>query len=414
MESKISLKDREVLRKLATEYAEAAALPVQHETRELWKACNDLHPVRPMVYLYQVCWHEMNVDDELTCVCEDDFARNLENQLRIKLYQWRHMRADMVLDNLLYCPMAVSVTPVLSVKEETLREADEGIQSHHYEPQITCEADIEKINIPTVTHDVELSAAWLGLYNDLFSDIIKVEQRGPSGFRLSIWDRLVEWTGVQEIMMDLVLRPDYVHQAVQRTFDAYNSIVDQYLELGVVAAYNNDGCTSDGALGYTDQLPKGAEEPLLNLWGGAADQIFGEVSPEMHEEFALKYNYNWHKRFGLNYYGCCEPLHNKLEVLRKNIPNLRKVSASPWADVQLTADQCGNELVVSIKPNPAILAEDTFSLDRARAYLTERIAPAKDCAVEIVLKDISTVRHDPKRLWDWAAMAVEVALEAAK
>ncbi len=331
MKLEIGNNDREVLRKLASEYAEAAVLPVQHETRELWKACNDLHPVRPMVYLYQVCWHEMNVNDELTCVCKDEFARRIENELRMKLYQWRHMRADMVMDNVLYCPMAVSRTPILEVKQEILgQESNPGAYSHHYVPQITCEDDIEKIKIPVVTHDADLSAAWLDFYTDAFRDIIKVEQRGPAGFRMSIWDRLVEWTGVQEIMMDLVLRPDYVHQLVKRTFDACSSVVDQYLELGLIPSYNNDLCTSDGALGYTDHLPQGADEPLKNLWGGAADQIFGDVSPEMHEEFALKYNYNWHKRFGLNYYGCCEPLHNKIEVIRKNIPNLRKVSASPW------------------------------------------------------------------------------------
>jgi len=31
--------------------------------------------------------------------------------------------------------------------------------------------------------------------------------------------------------------------------------------------------------------------------------------------------------------------------------------------------------------------------------------------VEIIMKDISTVRHDPQRLWDWARIASEVAQE---
>lgn len=410
----VSIKDRDILRRLATEYAAIAALPQQRENKELWKASNDLHPVRPVVYMYQVCWIEMDYENELTCLCEDEFARKIEWNLRENIYRWKHMPCDMVVENVLYCPMAVSVSPILPVKGDRLQEFEGGVTSTHYEPQITCEEDIKKIQIPVVTHDAEKSAVWLEYYQDAVGDIIPVKQRGPSGFRLSIWDRLVEWTGVQEILLDLVLRPDYVHQAVQRTFDAYNSIVDQFLELGIVGEYNNDLCTSDGALGYTDQLPAGAEEPLKNLWGGAADQIFGEVSPEMHEEFALNYNRKWHERFGLNYYGCCEPLHNKIDVIRKNIPNLRKVSASPWANIPSMAEQCGKDLVVSIKPNPAILAEDTFSLDRARKYLTERIAPAKDCAVEIVLKDITTVRNEPQRLWQWAEIALEVAKNAAK
>jgi len=62
-------------------------------------------------------------------------------------------------------------------------------------------------------------------------------------------------------------------------------------------------------------------------------QIFGEVSPAMHEEFALKYETEVMARCGLNYYGCCEPLHNKMHILAK-APRLRKVSISPWCDVE--------------------------------------------------------------------------------
>jgi hypothetical protein len=29
--------------------------------------------------------------------------------------------------------------------------------------------------------------------------------------------------------------------------------------------------------------------------------------------------------------------------------------------------------------------------------------------VEIIMKDISTVRYKPERLWDWARIAMEVA-----
>ena len=31
------------------------------------------------------------------------------------------------------------------------------------------------------------------------------------------------------------------------------------------------------------------------------------------------------------------------------------------------------------------------------------------CNVEIVLKDISTVRHGPQRLWEWADITMEEA-----
>lgn len=53
-----------------------------------------------------------------------------------------------------------------------------------------------------------------------------------------------------------------------------------------------------------------------------------EVSPAMHEEFELEYMMPIFERFGAVYYGCCEPLHLKTEMIRK-YPNVRKISMSP-------------------------------------------------------------------------------------
>lgn len=43
--------DREIIRHLAAEVAEIAALPVQEEKRRMWRRLNGLKPVRPMVMI---------------------------------------------------------------------------------------------------------------------------------------------------------------------------------------------------------------------------------------------------------------------------------------------------------------------------------------------------------------------------
>ena len=43
-----------------------AALPVHREKAGLWRKLNDLQSARPMVWINEIPWHEMNVDDELT------------------------------------------------------------------------------------------------------------------------------------------------------------------------------------------------------------------------------------------------------------------------------------------------------------------------------------------------------------
>jgi hypothetical protein len=60
-------KEYQILRYLAKQVAEIAVLPIQQETISLWKALNGQKPVRPMVMIANVLWHEMNVDGELPC-----------------------------------------------------------------------------------------------------------------------------------------------------------------------------------------------------------------------------------------------------------------------------------------------------------------------------------------------------------
>jgi hypothetical protein len=146
----------------------------------------------------------------------------------------------------------------------------------------------------------------------------------------------------------------------------------------------------------------------VDLWGCATAQIFGSVSPRMHWEFALQYELRWLERWGLTYYGCCEALDGKMGILRR-IPNLRKISMSPWVDVARAAALLGRDYVFSRKPSPAFLAEDDWRPDAVRADLLDCLEKTRGCNVELILKDISTLRYQPQRLWEWNQIAMELA-----
>ena len=102
--------DKHIIRQLAGEVAEIAALPVQEEKRALWRRLNGLQPVRPMVMIDQVCWNEMDVDGELAFSCEDPECAGYEWYLRTLLYQWRHFPVDMVVEPFIRVPKAVRNT----------------------------------------------------------------------------------------------------------------------------------------------------------------------------------------------------------------------------------------------------------------------------------------------------------------
>jgi hypothetical protein len=130
----------------------------------------------------------------------------------------------------------------------------------------------------------------------------------------------------------------------------------------------------------------------------------------MHWEFALKHELRWLERWGLTYYGCCEPLDVKMGILRR-IPNLRKVSTSPWVNADRAIKEIGGRYVMSRKPNPAWLAEDVWRPDMAEADLRAFLDKARGLPAEVILKDISTVRYQPQRLWEWEKMAMRVVEE---
>jgi hypothetical protein len=138
-------------------------------------------------------------------------------------------------------------------------------------------------------------------------------------------------------------------------------------------------------------------------------QMFSTVSPQMFKEFEVEYASRICARFGLVYYGCCDPLDGKMSEVRM-IPNVRKISMSPWVNEDRGAAQIGRDFVYSRKPSPAMLAVDTFDPGRVRENLlaTRRVCEKYSCPLEIILKDISTVRYQPERLFQWARVAMQV------
>ena len=406
-------KDRKILRDLARKQAEVAADPVQARTAELWRRVNDRNPARPTVWINEICWHELEDCEELQLRCEDPWARSLEQGLRRLLYQWEHLPADMIVEPVLGSPVVLRDTGFgVAEKSELLHITPGSVASRHFEPVIREPADIEKIRMPDIAPDPKATAEQFARRQDLFGDILDVQLRGRPGTWFAPWDFLIRLWGVEEAMMDMVLRPEMVHAAMDRLVAAYLHRLDQWEAFDALARNDGNVRIGSGGLGYTDDLPG---EPFdaehvraHNLWGCATAQIFSDVSPDMHEEFALQYERRWLQRFGLAYYGCCEPLHDKLGIL-KSVPNLRKISMSPWADVAGTVEQVGTRYVLSIKPSPAILAGDDWSPQRARSDLENTLKQAQGCASEIIMKDISTVRRDPHRLWEWARLAVDVA-----
>jgi hypothetical protein len=128
----------------------------------------------------------------------------------------------------------------------------------------------------------------------------------------------------------------------------------------------------------------------------------------MFHEFCFPYYREVCQPLGLLYYGCCEPVHTFWRDISQ-LPNLKKVSISPWCDQQFMGEALqGTEIVFSRKPDPNFLSVDR-QLDEVawRAHLHETLQVTRGVYVEFIIRDVYTVHGDLNN----ARRAVQIARE---
>jgi hypothetical protein len=408
----ITAHEKTILRDLAKRLAEIAALPVQQEKAELWRRLNSLDPVRPMIMLQNGTWHETGDTIKMETECE--FARDQEWWLRTWLYQWDNIRDDNVYEAKAYSPIAIHDTG-FGVGEHATR-TDFVFGAACYDTNIPDDADPAMVPLPTITVDRDETERRYQARCELYDGILQVEKRGVGGHWFSIMDQFVTWRGIQQTFTDMCDRPEWVHAWMNRLTEWHLCRLDQLEAMGLLARNDWNVGVGPGGLGNTDELPKpgfdGTHVRARDQWAHATTQIFSEVSPAMHEEFALRYERRFLERFGLAGYGCCEPLDKKLDIV-KTIPNLRRVSMSPWVDPARGAAGLGRDYVFSYKPNPEIIAMNPWDIGTARRFLKDALDKARGCVVEVLMKDLHTCRNEPWRMGEWTKMAMELAEEYA-
>ena len=152
----ISENDIMVLRKLGEEKARISSLEIHREKAHLWTCLNDKKMIRPMVWMDEIPWHEMNYNNELTLECENDWAKTIETTLRREIYQWKHMPTDMIVSSYISCPIVINDTGYGLDEEVDIVSTDEqsDVVSRHFKPQISKPEDVDKIVMPQISIDM--------------------------------------------------------------------------------------------------------------------------------------------------------------------------------------------------------------------------------------------------------------------
>ncbi len=406
----------DILRHLAQKYMNYANMPVQKEKINLWKALNRGKMERPMVCMDQLPWNEL-VCEDLICKIEDPFWREVEENLRMSIYKWENIPVDMVLNDFISIPKAVTNNDYgIAVVKKTMGE-EGGILSQHFTSVVNKMEDVDLIKDKIIVHDENLTNKRHEEASQIFKDVAPFMMRNHTGshidfsFYLGLWDILSELMGIEASYINMFDDPDFVHAAMEAMTRATIACIEQANELKL---HDNNTNMAHCTHIYTDDLlpesGSGKEAISQNCWGFGLAQIFTGISPDMFEEFEFQYIERLAKHFGKLYYGCCDKLDNKLHII-KRIPNVKKISCSPWSDKTNFAEKIGSDIVMSFKPNPAFLAVGSLDEASVRAELESvyDLAKANNVNVEFILKDVSTVGREPQRLRRWAEIAMEIA-----
>ncbi len=397
-------KDKRIVRELAKQYMEKVCSEKQEKMRKRFRDTNDLKPGRPPVILDEIPWYQMDMDRELTCISESDRVRGVELHFRKALFYMKHFRADNHFEPFFRLQRAVDSTGIgIDWKAVDLKRTDaaNNIVSREFEDVLADEAALEQMHDPEFTLRPDKDAAQMEFYTELFGDAIPVKLYGFGYFYYAPWDKITRMRGVEPILIDLYDRPEYLHRIMEKYTSAAHAQLDFVEKCLDVDNPSSLHCTPGDVSGL-------ASEGLKATWCRSMAQSFGAISPAMFKEFEVDYLHSVAQRFAYTYYGCCEPLDDRISELKK-IANLRKIGCSPWANVEKTAEQIGGEYVLSRKPNPANVAIRTDpEVIRRETEETVRACIRCGCPYDIVLKDISTVSSRPENLILWAQTVSDV------
>ena len=125
------------------------------------------------------------------------------------------------------------------------------------------------------------------------------------------------------------------------------------------------------------------------------------ISPRMFTTFYLPYMAEVASCFGLVYYGCCEPVHDRWEPILRAIPQIRAVSISPWCDQKTMGLWLGKNVVFSRKPKPWLLSGDSPDWDALEKDVDETVEATRDGCLEIIFRDVYRINGDRSRLKKW-------------
>lgn len=387
----ISETDRDILRTLAAHQLELANTEENKRHIAEWYALNECEPgARPMISLELGTFEHEVIPPRLRC--SGEFARSLETSLYRNFLNRELIGDDRVVPD--YFPVLWQ-TFFIPFDIPVKRVSSDGL-GHQFVHQIT---DIEDAcaHLAPSRFGIkrEETLARLEAADAAFGDILPAKLEVSAFVAVPTQD-LVHLMGMEYMFFSMYDNPDEFKEMILRLADDYIAYF-QFLEAeGILLPTAGHEHLCQGSLCYNHTLKQHAPVQCTDLWGFMDSQETVSISPDMYEEFIFPAYEKLAQTFGLLSYGCCEPVHPIWDRCLSRLPNLRKVSISPWCDQAFMGERLrGRKTVFHRKPSPNFLGVNEFlDEDACRAHIRETLDAARGCTLEFSQRDVYTLHHN--------------------
>ena len=408
-----SIRDRQRLRELASRWAELASMPVMEERKKLWGRLHGLNMVRPMV-LVETTYIEDYVPKDMLA-CEDEYLRKVERYMLENILHAEEMGDDMVLAKFFRIGWQME-QPSFGM-QIVMKESKEHGLAYVFEHIIKDPEDMKRLVNRKFHVDKEKTKLLKDRLENIFGDILPIsvgnysfmDNAGDFGwvgnFFFGLTWQLHRFIGMEEMMYWYYDYPDEMHAFMQYMVDDRLEMFRELEKNACLVSNSDDQLGGPRFYGYCDDMPWFEGTASLNqLWAWCESQESVNISGGMYAEFVLPYLAQLARQFGLIYYGCCEPLHDRISLIEKEISNVRAFSVSPWSNFDMIGELIGKKYVFSRKPSSPPLSgvEPDWVAARKDIQITKKAA--QSCNYELLFRDIYDINGNRKRMADWVSL----------
>ncbi|MDR0669968.1 MAG: hypothetical protein LBF95_07785 [Treponema sp.] len=394
IDSALPAPEKEYLRDLAKKLLDYSRLPVMAERKRLWYLHNRLAGERPMVVMEE----DTFIADILPPArCEHPLAARVERQLLQPIAAYETFDDDKVLPDFfpVYYPIG---TEFLGQKQKHVR-ASEG-SGFHIEPVFeTLEEGLPLLRPSVYRWDRAAFETYEKTAGDLLGDLLPVVRKNSFNYWfLTPTQLVVNLMGMENMYCAMMSEAEDFHRLMRMVTDDLKRCLRWQEEQGLLVLNNGNDYMGSGSFCFSDELPGAGFSGAVrsrHLWGHINSQESIGISPEQFAEFVYPYYEELAGEYGLVYYGCCEPVHAYWDTSLCRLPNLRKISISPWCDEEAMAERLsGGKIIYSRKPSPNFIGiKAEFDEEAFTAYIQKTAAAVKGrCKAEFIFRDIYTLR----------------------